>query len=717
MQRQFAIGFQKIFEGCREKRIAIYGIGKNAMRVLELCKGFHFTAVAAKDHHGELFCGKKIVPLAEAVAQSDQMIIAATPQATKEVFVRIQPYLPAGYPVMDLHGHILTETTDAGDVYWEKTLEGLKREIDAHDVISFDIFDTLLMRKTLEPRDVFEIEERELQAQGEDVPFASWRPSAEIEQQKSGYLPNFEEIYRYLQERHGLAEKTVQRWKDREWALEQEVLVPRDDMVEALRYAKAQGKVVCLTSDMYFSKPEMEQLLAGKGVTGYDEIFVSCDHQATKGDGRLFRPLLELAGEQSVLHIGDNEIADDEVPRQLGIDTYGIRKAKDLFASSSCAHILENARVLPDRLMLGTILSHLFNSPFALAETKGKVRIRSAEEMAWLCFLPLTVRYLQFIVEVARENPDATLLFISRDGYFLQKVYASLQEQMHLPLSVYFYASRQAAYGAQVTDEEEIVFLLHFLRSMPQQNLRYQLEYIFQVPFSEEFDISVEDALATWGEDGIRSKVLACKEAILAKESEHRQHYLCYLESLHLERFQKIFCVDLLTKGTVPRALENILGRNVELIAMGSSTLLHDFRPQQEHNQLLFGILPILSPLHLWSLVMEVLYASREGQLKEFSADGVPVFVPHSEYNSVLLDHLQKGLLDGWKAFLLLVWTCGNLSESFCVRMVDLLDARFTEIADAVYDEFVFYDPGNSEMGKNYNILQYARKMNLEGHA
>lgn len=124
-----------------------------------------------------------------------------------------------------------------------------------------------------------------------------------------------------------------------------------------------------LTSDMYFSKSEMEQLLADKGIEGYDEIFVSCDHQATKGDGRLFRPLLELVGERTVLHIGDNEVADDEVPRRLGIDTYTIRKAKDLLVSSSCAHILENARMLPDRLMLGTILAHLFNSPFALAET------------------------------------------------------------------------------------------------------------------------------------------------------------------------------------------------------------------------------------------------------------------------------------------------------------------------------------------------------------
>ena len=82
VKRRFAIGFHKIFDSIQEKRIAIYGIGKNAARVLQYSEGFHFAAVAARDHFGEMFCGRKIVPLKEAVAQSDMIIIAASLQAT-----------------------------------------------------------------------------------------------------------------------------------------------------------------------------------------------------------------------------------------------------------------------------------------------------------------------------------------------------------------------------------------------------------------------------------------------------------------------------------------------------------------------------------------------------------------------------------------------------------------------------------------------------------
>ena len=50
-----------------------------------------------------------------------------------------------------------------GDTYSEHVLQHL---IDVHDVISFDIFDTLLMRTVLDPTDVFEIVEKRAERHG-----------------------------------------------------------------------------------------------------------------------------------------------------------------------------------------------------------------------------------------------------------------------------------------------------------------------------------------------------------------------------------------------------------------------------------------------------------------------------------------------------------------------------------------------------------------------
>ena len=705
---RFAKWFYRNFQIYQKEKLAVYGIGVNARRVLS-CEGFTFTAVAAKDHFGESFCGREIVPLDTALKRSDRLIIAATWQATKAIFARIGPHIPAGYPVMDLYGHTLSEQADAADTYWKKTLAGLKREIDAHEVISFDIFDTLLMRKTLFPRDVFELEEQELRTQGEEVPFASWRPAAETDQFAEGHLPNFDEIYRYLQEQHHIPGKTVQRWKQREWELEMELLIPRADMVEAFRYAKAQGKTVCLTSDMYFSRLDMGRLLAAKGITGYDALFVSCDYQKSKGNG-LFHPVLELAAGKSVLHVGDNEEADDFAPYSLGIDTYHIRKASDLLATSSCVQALKSVQTLADRLMLGEILARWFQSPFVLASTKGRVVLESSEKLAWLCFLPLTIRYLQFIVQTAKAAPNGILLFLSRDGYFLQKVYETLRPKFHLPPSVYFYASRQAAYGVMVREEEDIRFLLRYIRSLEKQNLRHQLEYCFQMPFSEEFDKTVADALEEWGEEGFDARVMVYKKQILAQEAKRRESYLRYMESLHLKRFQRILCVDLVTKGTVPFALYRILERPIELLAIGATAPEQKFLPPKEKSHLLMGLVPPYSPLNAWFSVMETLYASKEGQLEAFSVDGHPLFVEHSEYDPALLDRMQGALADGLEANPFIIQGEFPLSNAFCNDMLDLLDTSCTDIPDVVYDEFTFYDPADSKKAGIYNILRFMRQ-------
>ena len=54
-----------------------------------------------------------------------------------------------------------------GDTYAEGVLQRL---LETHDVISFDIFDTVLMRSVLDPTDVFEIVAERAERQGLHLP-------------------------------------------------------------------------------------------------------------------------------------------------------------------------------------------------------------------------------------------------------------------------------------------------------------------------------------------------------------------------------------------------------------------------------------------------------------------------------------------------------------------------------------------------------------------
>ena len=54
---------------------------------------------------------------------------------------------------------------DAGR-YFRKNEHELKQLVSQYDAVSFDLFDTLIMRKTLEPADVFDIVEDRIEKKG-----------------------------------------------------------------------------------------------------------------------------------------------------------------------------------------------------------------------------------------------------------------------------------------------------------------------------------------------------------------------------------------------------------------------------------------------------------------------------------------------------------------------------------------------------------------------
>lgn len=709
-EEQFVRGMEKTFSAWKGWRLAVYGLGKNAERVLTKVRGLEFSVVVARDHIGTTFCRRPVVSLQDAFQQTDGMIIAATPKSTKEILDRIRPSIPKGYAVMSLHGHILSDMNNAKDPYWDKTLDDLKRAIDTHEMISFDIFDTLVMRKVLHPHDVFEMEERKLRERGEEEPFVELRVTSEVDQLAKGYFPNLDEIYQHLQEHHHVSEETARRWKAYEQQIERSVIVPRQDMVDVFQYAKKQGKTICLTSDMYLPKPEMERLLRDNGITGQDATLVSCDYQASKGNGGLFRSLLDMAHGRSVLHIGDNPFADGEVPQSLGIDTFLIRKASDLLGASSCAAALHAAESLDDRILLGTMLAHVFNSPFALHGTGGRMEWKHFEDMAWLCFLPMTMRYLQYIVQTVQHESDALLLFVSRDGYFLQQAYQTLSERIELPPSTYFYASRQAVYGAMIEKEADIDLMVDEFLEMGDQDLQYQLEYVFQIPFPEAAGMTIPTAVKRWGADGLRKWVKRKKDAIFSAQKKRRENYLRYLSTLHLEKYQKIYCVDLHTKGTVAYALQNLLHRPVDLIAVSAPERCRIFVPDVMRRHLMFGYDSAV--FYSWFPIMEMIWASREGQLRGFSEEGMSVFAPHTEYDAGLLQSLQKSLQDGVSSYPVCDWVFRKFSKSFSCAMLDLLDYRVTDVSDDISASFSFYDPGNSMTDNMCNILELQRERN-----
>ncbi len=203
---------------------------------------------------------------------------------------------------------------------------------DAIDVLSLDFFDTLVWRRVAEPADAFLLVAERLQDQGrlaEDVSgeaFARMRERAEARARsriarRGGVEVTLEEIYAELPARvfgTGPSEEALAT----ELEVERGILVPDLDVVELARWAREHGKQVVCVSDTYLSEHQVGTLIADAVAAGarVDRVFTSSGFGTGKS-ASLFKEVLRDLGREGrqVVHLGDNEISDVEVPRRLGI--------------------------------------------------------------------------------------------------------------------------------------------------------------------------------------------------------------------------------------------------------------------------------------------------------------------------------------------------------------------------------------------------------------
>jgi len=209
----------------------------------------------------------------------------------------------------------------------------------ATQVVTTDVFDTLVWRKVAEPIDVFPVVGERLAEAGllaRDVgpaSFAVLRQEAETEV-RARQLSGLGQVEVRLREIY----EVLPRWVlpgglaaalELEVQVEQELLVPDLDVVELLRAAKALGRRVVAVSDTYFSPAQLRRLLDLPVLRSLelDAVLTSSDHRVNKSGG-LFEVALAMLDvpAPAVVHLGDNHEADVEVPSRLGIRCFHVER-------------------------------------------------------------------------------------------------------------------------------------------------------------------------------------------------------------------------------------------------------------------------------------------------------------------------------------------------------------------------------------------------------
>jgi predicted HAD superfamily hydrolase len=209
------------------------------------------------------------------------------------------------------------------------------------DVISFDVFDTLLRRVVFPPEKTKIPAARALSglllSRGRYVDVGqilALRTQVEIAQWQAAKAQGFDPEYHihdvfsallkhFLDEEE--ARLLVPRLVDEEISAEKWACRSEEGMVEAVRRLRELGKRVVFISDMYLGHDHVKELLDRNGFKGlFHRGYVSSEHKLSKRSGRLFVRMLEdqHAEPGQWIHFGDKITNDLLRPKFLGGKSY-----------------------------------------------------------------------------------------------------------------------------------------------------------------------------------------------------------------------------------------------------------------------------------------------------------------------------------------------------------------------------------------------------------
>ena len=354
-------------------RVIIYGLGINTRAILEMLGTQYVAGLMDAACEGKKVMGLPVYSLEEAVQHGDCVVIVARNSVVPIIFERIRILEERWeFPIYNIRGERIIEKKEKqfknDSAYWKKGMKELLESIKKHDVISFDIFDTLIIRKCMLPTDVFDLVEAELKKKDINANgFAVAR--REVEMHLKDRWPTLEEIYEGVRQEIDWTEEHCRAAYNLELEIEARVCIPRITMCNLYRDTLKSGKRVILTSDMYLSSIEIEKLLSQCGIFGYDKLFISCEEKADKESGKLY-DRIKLSERGTILHIGDNAQSDGEMAKRHNIDSFAIWSPYEMLVQSSLSKILSYADSLEKRNCVGHIQGVLFDDPFILGEEK-----------------------------------------------------------------------------------------------------------------------------------------------------------------------------------------------------------------------------------------------------------------------------------------------------------------------------------------------------------
>lgn len=375
-----------------------------------------------------------------------------------------------------------TKRSSLQTFYW---FENIKKDICSEEIktVSFDIFDTLVLRPFFKPSDIFYLLNGDFNSLLNGtayVDFHKYRTAAEEHLRKeSNYSKevSLDEIYNYIGTVFGLTAEQTAVIKKKEIALEIQFAQVRKTGKELYGLAKHLGKRIIFVSDIYLDKDTVMAILNKLGYEP-DEIYLSSDYLEQKATGRLYPIVLlneNLKGNQ-IVHIGDNWDSDMTFAQKHGFRTHFMpapivqlkNENRGIFTGASFYKIFgvsgkpymgESAlSFLGIRCMLAMVANKIFDNPYLTPFHETHDFNANPYFIGYYALGMHLMAVTRWLKSIALKEQRETIHFVSRDGYLPMKAFEILKKYESINTqSNYLYISRKATAPFQNTCPADLV--------------------------------------------------------------------------------------------------------------------------------------------------------------------------------------------------------------------------------------------------------------------
>lgn len=574
------------------------------------------------------------------------------------------------------------------EVIYRETPEELAGRLLKADVISFDIFDTLIFRPVNAPTDLFFF-------MGEKLKFMDFeriRREMEFKARQNAYKRNgsyevtLKEIWKEMENWTGISKEAGMK-AEIETELEFCFTNPYFLKVFQILNERMKGtdkKIICV-SDMYLSSDVLKRMLKKKGYDNLCEVFVSCEMKKSKADGTLYQEVMKKYGEdKKYIHVGDNPESDEKQAKKSGWESILYHNVNIV----GMPYRAEDMSMITGSLYRGIVNSRLYN---------GLKKYTPEYELGFVYGGIFVLGYCQFIHEYVKDHDIDKLLFLSRDGDVIKKVYEYLYPEEAVKCE-YAYWSRMAA-TKLMAKYDRYDFLRRFVDHKVNQKIT--LEKVYQSMELENLLIKDKESYLTdKNAKAVKQNLLENWQRVIERYDELSKAGKLYYQKV-LDGCKKVLAVDVGWAGSGAMTLDVLVNREwnlkCDVIGMIAGTnSVHNAEINAAESFLYSGRLVSYlysqeknrenwkwhNPAKNHNLLVEYLLSSKEGSLRDIVLDentteGYRFVFKKPDVEALKVEQIQMGILDFAKDYCVYVpaWVreCHEISGSDAYAVLKIL--------------------------------------------